>query len=726
MRHAVRSRIFSTGHIFITGILLISGLFLSCERQIPGPISPPRQVSVPPTPANIQATVGDRIVFLSWDISDTANILLYRVYLSDSTETNYELFDEVQGTSAEVTNLQNSTLYYFRVAAVSRTRFEGYPSISVSAVPDLYAIIINSGDSYTNSRDISLTLVAPIDTRHMQISDNPAFDGAAWESFAVSRPWEMPPGDGSFTIYARYRDRTDNVTSNYYSDNITLDTEAIIDSVKFSPVGAPLSPGDLIHFKLFTDEIDGQAAIVIGSGQAEIVLYDDGSRGDIIADDGIYAGDLIVGNNLDFENAAVVGNLLDRAGNRAAQLRCRDNVTVRRAPDPVSIYSITNESGRYDRLILNWNSSTAADFAQYRIFRAIVAGVDSSDFLVRSLTSPSATSLTDTGLVQNTTYYYRVYVIDNTGLWAGSNEAHASTTPNTPPDGVVIFPIVAVPGTHDQLDITWSACTDQDFLRYTLYRSENNQVDTLDALVFASDSEERFTDNDLSSNTSYYYRIRSLDRAGNFAWSNTANGRTGIDEPPEPALIVPLFPEPDHYEEINLSWSQLQIDDFRDYRIYTWREDLGRDDSLLIGVIANQATTTFIHSPTIPTGIDTANYWYIIYTYDIGGNSAASNFVRAHLSDIVPGQVSGAVIPDSNFLSVSWVPTEIPDFSSYRVLRDTLSIPNQAVVVYLSPTQETNSYSDRNTTQGETYYYWLDIFDQRNHSSRTFLGSSQW
>jgi fibronectin type 3 domain-containing protein len=706
--------------------LMPFGILLSCGRQIPGPVSPPRQYDVPPTPAELHATIADRIVYLSWAISDASNVLFYHVYISDSTASNYRLLGEAEETSYEASNLLNGTTYNFRVAAVSSAHFEGYPCLSVSAVPDLYAVIINDGDSFTNSRNISLTLVAPVGTRYMQISDDSAFANATWESFAPSRPWVIPPGDGLYAAYARFRDPSDNMTSNYYTDSIILDTEAFVDSVKFAPAGAPLTAGDRIHFSLFSREIDGQALVVIGQEQATIDLFDDGSRGDINADDGIYEADYDIGSNLDFEYASVWGSFTDRAGNRADQVRCRDDISVRRAPDPVSIYSITSEPNRHDRLLLSWSASIAFDFAQYRVYRSASAGVDSTDFLVRSIASAATTSLTDTSLAPNATYYYRVYVIDNTGLWRGSNEAHASTNPNVPPQGVVVYPVVAVPGTYDQLDITWSACNDQDFLRYELYRSSNSAVDTSDILVFASGTEVSFTDSDLSSNTIYYYGVLSLDRAGNSAWSNTVSGRTGIDQPPEPAILVPLFPEPDYYEDINLSWSQLALDDFREFRIFSWREDLGRDDSLLIGVITDPGTTAFLDHPSMPEGIDSVNYWYVIQTYDNGGNSAASNAVRAHLSDIVPGEVSGAVIPDTNFLTVSWVPADIPDFGSYRILRDTLSTPAQAIVVFLSPNAETSSYNDRNTVQGKTYYYWMEVYDRRDHSSRSFLGGSQW
>jgi len=708
------------------GTILLFGLLISCDRQISDPVSPGRVVGIPSTPTDIAAQIGDRAVALTWSIPDTANLMSYRIYMSDSSASDYQMLEEVAQASYVAGNLQNGSRYYFRVSAVNRSNFEGYRSLAISAIPNLYAVAINDGVVYTNDRNVTLTFVAPAETQYMQLSSDSSFGSAFWESFVTARAWEMPSSDGSHTVYARFRDRLDNVTSNFYFDSIILDTEARIDSIKYSPVGAPFSTGDRVHFRIYTGESDGQAEIVIGQGLAFIELYDDGGRGDNSADDGIYEADYEIGNQLDFENAEVFGNFIDRAANEAEQARSRDNISARRAPDPVSIFSITNDAGHFDNLALNWGSSTASDFAQYRVYRSISAGVDSSDYLARVISSANQTSLTDTGLAQNTRYYYRVYVLDNTALWSGSNEVYASTSPNLPPDGVIIYPIIAAPDTYDQLDISWSECDDQDFLRYELYRSDDSQIDTSDNLVFASDTEVSFTDHDLSANTLYYYRVRTLDRAGNTAWSNGVSGRTGDDEAPEPAVLVPLFPEPDSYEDINLSWSQPAIDDFQEFKIFSWREDLGRSDSVLIGVVTDLGSTTFLHHPSMPDGIDTVNYWYIIHTYDTGGNSAASNAVVGRLSDIPPDMVDGAVIPDTDFIAITWVPSEIPDFGSYRLMRDTLSSPANAALIYMSANSETASYNDGTSEEGVTYYYWIDIFDARNHSSRSFLGSGQW
>ena len=86
--------------------------------------------------------------------------------------------------------------------------------------------------------------------------------------------------------------------------------------------------------------------------------------------------------------------------------------------------------------------------------------------------------------------------------------------------------------------------------------------------------------------------------------------------------------------------------------------------------------------------------------------------------DTAPPTVSGAVIPESDSIALSWIDPEITDFGYYRLLRDTLSTPNQAGVIYLNSNHETTTFRDGNLVTNHTYYYWLEVFDRREHSSR--------
>ena len=85
-------------------------------------------------------------------------------------------------------------------------------------------ILINNGDSYTWTVNVTLTLsVLHSADVEMIISNDPNFSGATWEPFTSSKTWTLIQGDGEKTVYAKFRDVVGNETSPV-SDSIILDS----------------------------------------------------------------------------------------------------------------------------------------------------------------------------------------------------------------------------------------------------------------------------------------------------------------------------------------------------------------------------------------------------------------------------------------------------------------------------------------------------------------------
>lgn len=96
------------------------------------------------------------------------------------------------------------------------------------------------------------------------------------------------------------------------------------------------------------------------------------------------------------------------------------------SPSAVILEDPSDVSGT--AMILSWSQSQAADFAAYRLYRAEQEAVDQGASLVHTATDVGLTDFLDTGLIPNTTYYYRVYVEDEWGIATGSNVVSATTT----------------------------------------------------------------------------------------------------------------------------------------------------------------------------------------------------------------------------------------------------------------------------------------------------------
>lgn len=88
------------------------------------------------------------------------------------------------------------------------------------------SIVINDGNTYTNSTTVTLSLSAADATAgvsQMRFS-NDNITWTFWEAYSVSKAWTLAIGDGAKIVYAQFMDNIGLVST--YSDNILLDTTA--------------------------------------------------------------------------------------------------------------------------------------------------------------------------------------------------------------------------------------------------------------------------------------------------------------------------------------------------------------------------------------------------------------------------------------------------------------------------------------------------------------------
>lgn len=94
-----------------------------------------------------------------------------------------------------------------------------------TAAPTGGSVSVNSAATYTNSRNVTLAISALDSTSgvyQMQVSEDPAFSGASWETYATSKAFTLAASDGTRTIYVRFVDNAGNISGST-SDSIILD-----------------------------------------------------------------------------------------------------------------------------------------------------------------------------------------------------------------------------------------------------------------------------------------------------------------------------------------------------------------------------------------------------------------------------------------------------------------------------------------------------------------------
>lgn len=493
---------------------------LSCNNYNPVAVDPPGKGALP-APTKIVVTIGNGAVELAWVLeSDTTQVKEYRVYRQNQNETSFRRIASTKVRRFRDERLTNGLLLQYQIAAVNKSDVEGERSAAVTTAPAIYSIQLAGGAKYTNRRNVTITIAVPQNTTLMMFSNDSSFAGAGWEPIAASRAWELAAGDGSKRVYAKFRNANDQETSSPAKAAIILDTVAIIRSINEDSRGGALKANDVLHIRMIAGEKDGTATADIvdalngaGAQERNIRLYDDGTNGDVTAQDGIYERNYSVRPGLEVVNAYVYGNFSDAAGNAATAATAPGRVTIQSLPTAVVLQEPTALAGNSTSLSLRWTPNTDQDFTSYQLRRAPDANISLSSLLVKEFTDARSTSYVDNGLDPNTKYFYRIYVFDAAGNSTASNTVQQTTPVNQAPKPVVLSQPVE---DGAALKLSWSPNTENDFANYRLYRSTSSPVDSSGApiVVINNASTTDYRDTSAATGTVYYYRVYVFDQQG--------------------------------------------------------------------------------------------------------------------------------------------------------------------------------------------------------------------
>lgn len=206
------------------------------------------------------------------------------------------------------------------------------------------------------------------------------------------------------------------------------------------------------------------------------------------------------------------------------------NVLEIRIPNLRNPSAVTIESGTSSgatRIAVQWNRSDATDFHQYRLYTNDDGGVDDTDSLLLETAEVGRTLFVHGDLIENTSHYYRVYVVDEGGLKAPSNEVEIITKNEAPP-AVVMNEAANVDSAS--VTLSWTRSEAHDFAHYRLYRDENSTVTTGSTQVVEIDepASTSYRDHGLEKGTRYYYRVFVFDDASDSksTGSNTVTVQT--------------------------------------------------------------------------------------------------------------------------------------------------------------------------------------------------------
>lgn len=336
---------------FGLGLAVALTAMLGCGRSIePLPNSEGGVGTVtPPTPTDARLELASGQITVHWNVADATSVTGYRIYRGVVDQSGLGLYATVDGAGTrEFVDIQvaNDVIYQYEVAALIG-EIEGDRSVALFGSPGVFGVSLELGVDKTSgsnifpgSRVINVQVIAPAGALAVQLSENEDPSTAPVRPFAGGAArFTLSEGDGEKTVYGLVLGPA-GVTSEILSDSIILDSRAVISSVTENSGGVTLGANDIVHFRVDCEETGGTARVDLLSTSdmnpvvVGIPMFDDGTLGDAVPNDGIYERDWVVPAGLDLDSGLAEANFTDDVGNPAVPVTATTVITISSAANP--------------------------------------------------------------------------------------------------------------------------------------------------------------------------------------------------------------------------------------------------------------------------------------------------------------------------------------------------------------------------------------------------------
>jgi fibronectin type 3 domain-containing protein len=326
---------------------------------------------------------------------------------------------------------------------------------------------------------------------------------------------------------------------------------------------------------------------------------------------------------------------------------------------------------------LAWTAPGGA--TSYNVYRGSASGGEGATAISSGVTTAS---YADTGLTNNTTYYYKVSAVDAGGTSPQSGEV--SATPEPPVPAAPAGP-TATAG-NASVALAWTA--PNGATSYNVYRGTTAGGEGTTAIA-SGITTVYYADNGVSNGTKYYYKVAAVNIGGIGAPSSEV---FATPEPGPPAAPTGLTATAGN-ASVALSWTAPA--GATSYNVYRGTSASGESATALVSGI----TATSYADNAAANG---TRYYYKIAAVDSGGNSAQSTEASAMPEPPAPSAPVGLGATAGNgSVMLSW--TAASGATSYNVYRGG-TVGGEGATALASGIAAV-SYYDAAVTSGTAYYY---------------------
>ena len=333
-------------------------------------------------------------------------------------------------------------------------------------------------------------------------------------------------------------------------------------------------------------------------------------------------------------------------------------------PKPAAPVVRIGHSATSGKPMLTWNAVSGA--TSYKVYRAT-----SQNGTYSLLGTVTVTSYTNTGAKAGVTYYYKVTAVNDSGESAFSNIVSGQSKAVTPKPSAPVVKIGHSASSGKPM-LTWNAVSGAT--SYKVYRatSQKGTYSLLGTVTATS-----YTNTGAKAGTTYYYKVKAVNSAGESAYSNTVSGRATVTTLTMGHSSTSGKPQ--------LTWKA--VSGAASYKVYR--------------ATAKNGAYTVINTTKALTYTNTGAALGTTYYYKVEALSAAGKSMG--FSAIVEGKV--APVLAVGYSSVSGKPQltwkAVPGATEYQVYRSTQQNSGYKKI----NTTTSTSYVNTGAKAGTTYYY---------------------
>ena len=539
------------------------------------------QQNAPSTPTNLHITsTSSTSIGIGWSTVTAATT--YKVYRSTSANGTYTLVMTTKSSPFINSGLTPNTTYYYKVAA-SNSYGDSAQSYYVSAVthPNTApSTPTNLRVTATSPTSISLAWNAVTGATNYKVyrstSANGTYTLAVTTTSSTCTNSSLAPNTTYYYKVAASNSYGDSAQSNYVLAATTSNT------APSTPTNLRVTSTSSTSISLAWNTVTGAANYKVYRSTSANGTYDLITTTTSYT----YTNNSLIPNTTYYYKVAASNSYGDSVQSSYLSAQTSPD-TALKAPVNVKAGSVT-----VDSITVSWDAVAGA--SGYYIYRADSA--TGTYTRLNTINSDSTTYYKDSGLKENTIYYYKVSAFNSNNESPQSVSVSATTLVPSAPRAPMSLKILDIES--DALTIAWDSS--DTATGYLVYRSasENGSFTKI-----ADTKSLRWTDEGLSANTKYYYKVTAYNKVGESAFSSAVSATTlGVEKGPTKIWI-----DGTTVDSITISWGP--VDGATVYRLY--RSIFETEGYMLISEVD---TTSFTD-----TGLEEATLYYYKISAIIGG-----------------------------------------------------------------------------------------------------------